>query len=129
MLSLETNDRKNLSLFMMFGGALVFTIMAAFGLWWVRADKAYVFLLACIAHIQLFSIIAGFIAQLVKRRVKATKRGIEITDEGIVIPPERVEEIDRNFGKYSHRDDDFRRNNNREGNLRNVSEQEGYSDY
>ncbi len=80
LLDLETNERKNLSLWMMFGGAIVFTIFAAIGLWLVSANLKYVFLLAVIAHIQIITIMTGFIAQLVKRRITAGKEGITISD-------------------------------------------------
>lgn len=81
-LSLETNERKNISLWMMFGGAVVFTIFAAVGLWLVSANLQFVFWLAVAAHIQLITIMTGFIAQLVKRRISAGKEGITISDEG-----------------------------------------------
>lgn len=82
LLNLETNERKNLSLWMMFGGALVFTLYAIAGLWMVSSRLDYVFWLAVIAHVQIFSLMCGFIAQLVKRRISAGKEGISITDEG-----------------------------------------------
>lgn len=66
----------------MFGGALVFTGYAIAGLWLVASSLEYVFWLAVIAHIQIFSIMAGFIAQLVKRRISAGKHGVSITDDG-----------------------------------------------
>lgn len=79
-LDLETNERKNLALWIMFGGGIVFTIYAIVGLWLVASIPLYVFWLAVIAHIQIFSIMAGYIAQLVKRRITAGKEGISITD-------------------------------------------------
>jgi hypothetical protein len=81
-LQLETNERKNVSLFMMFGGALIFTVYAIVGLWLVSPFANYVFWLAVIAHVQIFSIMAGYIAQLVKRRISAGREGISIVDEG-----------------------------------------------
>lgn len=81
-LKLETNERKNLSLWMMFGGALVFTVYTIAGLWLVSTRLDYVFWLAVIAHVQIFSIMAGFVAQLVKRRVSAGRDGVSITDGG-----------------------------------------------
>jgi hypothetical protein len=83
LLQLETNERKNISIWMMFGGAVVFTIFAAVGLWLVSANLQFVFWLAIAAHIQLITIMTGFIAQLVKRRVSAGKDGITISDEGV----------------------------------------------
>lgn len=84
-LNLETNERKNLSLWMMFGGAIVFTLYAIAVLVMVKTSLEYVFWLGVIAHIQIFSIMAGFIAQLVKRRISAGKSGISITDEGCAV--------------------------------------------
>jgi CDP-diglyceride synthetase len=82
LLDLETNERKNLSLWMMFGGAAIFTIFAAIGLWLVSANLQYVFYLAVLAHVQIITIMTGFIAQLVKRRITAGKDGITISDSG-----------------------------------------------
>lgn len=86
-LGLETNERKNLSLWMMFGGALTFTVFAAVGLFMVAANLKYVFFLAVLAHVQIITIMTGFIAQLVKRRITAGKQGITISDEGMEAPP------------------------------------------
>jgi uncharacterized membrane protein YqjE len=83
LLDLETNERKNIALWMMFGGALVFTAYAIVGLWLVSSYPSYVFWLAVIAHVQIFSIMCGYIAQLVKRRISASKEGVSITDEGL----------------------------------------------
>lgn len=83
ILSLETNERKNLSLWMMFGGAVVFTLYAVAALVLVKGYPNYVFWLGVVAHIQIFSIMAGFIAQLVKRRVSAGRDGVSITDQGL----------------------------------------------
>lgn len=80
LLDLETNERKNLALWIMFGGAIVFTLFAAVGLWLVAANLKYVFYLAVIAHIQIITIMTGFIAQLVKRRVSINKTGISLED-------------------------------------------------
>lgn len=82
LLSLETNERKNLSLWMMFGGSVVFTILAIVGLFLVAANLKYVFFLSVIAHVQILTIMTGFIAQLVKRRITASKDGITISDAG-----------------------------------------------
>ena len=82
LLSLETNQRKNIALWMMFGGALVITGYAIAGLWLVASRQYYVYWQAVISHVQIFSIMAGFIAQLVKRRISAGKDGVTITDDG-----------------------------------------------
>lgn len=80
-LSLETNERKNLALWIMLAGVVAFLIYAVVGLWLVASIPLYVFWLAVIAHMQIFSIMAGYIAQLVKRRISAGKDGISITDD------------------------------------------------
>lgn len=82
-LNLETNERKNLAIWMMFGGAVVFTIYATYGLLLVKSNLGFVFWLAIVAHVQIFSIMAGFIAQLVKRRISASKNGVSIEDDGM----------------------------------------------
>ena len=81
-LKLETNERKNIALWMMFGACVIFTIYASIGLWLVSANLKYVLILAAIAHVQIFSIMCGFIAQLVKRRISAGRDGVSISDEG-----------------------------------------------
>lgn len=80
LIDIETNDRKSWSLWLMFGGAVVFTIYAFIGLFMVSNIPSYVFWLAVIAHIQIFSIMCGYIAQLVKRRIAISKEGVSITD-------------------------------------------------
>jgi hypothetical protein len=67
---------------MMFGGAVIFTVYSIAGLVLVSAFPNYVFWLAVVAHIQIFSIMCGYIAQLVKRRISAGKEGVSITDGG-----------------------------------------------
>lgn len=80
-LSMETNERKNLALWIMLGGAIIFILYAAIGLWLVSSTALYVFWLAVIAHAQIFTIMTGYIAQLVKRRVSVGKEGMSITDD------------------------------------------------
>ena len=65
----------------MFGGAVVFTSFSAVGLWLLSANLQFVFWLSVAAHIQLITIMTGFIAQLVKRRISAGKEGITISDD------------------------------------------------
>lgn len=82
LLKLDSNERRNLALLAMFGGAVVFTVFAATGLCLVHTNLQYVFWLALAAHAQLLTIMTGFIAQLVKRRITAGKDGITISDNG-----------------------------------------------
>lgn len=96
-LNLETNERKNIALWMMFGGAIVFTAYTVAGLFLLAPHAKYVFWLAIAAHVQIFSIMCGYIAQLVKRRITAGKDGISIADEGVEgnvsIKPEIPEQV------------------------------------
>ena len=82
LINLETNQRKNIALWMMFGGAIVFTAYATFGLWLLQGVPHYVFWLAIAAHIHVFSIMAGYIGLLIKRRIFVGKDGLGITDSG-----------------------------------------------
>ena len=80
-LNIETNERKNLALWIMLGGAIIFILYAVIGLWLVSSTALYVFWLAVIAHAQIFTIMTGYIAQLVKRRVSVGKEGMSISDD------------------------------------------------
>lgn len=92
LVSLETNERKNISLWMMFGGGIVFTLYAIAGLVLLAGQPHFVFWLAIAAHVQIFSIMAGFIGQLIKRRVFVGKEGMGITDaEGDLETPSSPE--------------------------------------
>ena len=65
---------------MMFGGALIFTVYLFISLWLVHDNLNNVFWLAVLAHIQLFTIMTGYIALLVKRRININKDGVSIQD-------------------------------------------------
>lgn len=79
-LAQETNERKNIALWMMFGGAMVFTIYLFVTLYLVQDDLNKVFWLAVLGHVQIFTIMTGYIALLVKRRIQVSKDGITIND-------------------------------------------------
>lgn len=80
LLHLETNERKNLALWIMLAGMVFFAVYATVAFFWLQSHLGFIFWMGVIAHIQIFSIMAGFIAQLVKRRISAGKQGIEISD-------------------------------------------------
>lgn len=65
---------------MMFGGAMVFTIYLFVTLYLVQDDLNKVFWLAVLGHVQIFTIMTGYIALLVKRRIEVSKDGITIND-------------------------------------------------
>jgi uncharacterized membrane protein YjfL (UPF0719 family) len=66
---------------MMFGGALVFTTYAGVALWLVASVPQYVFWLGVAAHVQLLTIMTGFIALIVRRRISVGKEGVTIDDD------------------------------------------------
>lgn len=92
LLHLETNERKNFSLWMMFGGALVFTLMLSLSFFLVRGELGFIFWLGIAAHAQLALIMSGFIGQLIKRRVKIGRDGLELEDAGVGTQPTIGEE-------------------------------------
>lgn len=104
ILHLETNERKNLALWMMFGGAIVFTMYAITGLIMVRSVAGFVFWLAIVAHMQVCLLLAGLTAQLVKRRIKISRDSIEIADQGVVEAIQRKIN-DSKPGRHSDRRD------------------------
>jgi hypothetical protein len=80
LLDIETNGRKNIAIWMMFGGSLVFTLFSGIALWMLSTNLAYVFYLALAAHVQILVIMTGFTALLVKRRISVSKDGASIED-------------------------------------------------
>lgn len=80
LLKLETNERKNLAIWMMFGGSLIFTGISGLALWMLASNATYVFYLALAAHLQILVIMTGFTALLVKRRISVNKDGASIED-------------------------------------------------
>lgn len=72
--------RKAWAFLALVGGAIVMTLFAAFGVWLVRGSAGMSFWLAILAHAQVFVVLTGLAALLVKRAVKITRAGAEITD-------------------------------------------------
>lgn len=64
------------------GGAMVFTVFAAVGVWRAWSNPEYSFYLALAAHAQVFAVLAAIGALLVKRTIKAGRDGVEISDQG-----------------------------------------------
>lgn len=65
----------------MVGGAITFTLFAAYGVYIVRGNASYSFLLALAAHAQVFVVLTGLAALLIKRMVKVTRDGVEVEDK------------------------------------------------
>jgi len=80
ILNIETNGRKNIAIWMMFGGSLTFTLFSGIALWMLASNLTYVFYLALAAHLQILVIMTGFTALLVKRRISVNKNGASIED-------------------------------------------------
>lgn len=80
-LGLRTEERKNLALLMMFGGAVIFTLYAGIALWLLAGVPQSVLWLGLVAHVQILTIMTGFIALLVRRRISVGKEGVTIDDE------------------------------------------------
>lgn len=78
---IETSDgRRAWAFAAMVGGCVIFTAFAAVGVYLVRSDANYSFLLALAAHGQVLVGMTGLAALLIKRSVKISKDGAEITD-------------------------------------------------
>lgn len=63
------------------GGCVVFTAFAAVGVWLSRAVPDHVFYLALAAHAQVLVGLTCIGALLVKRSIKASASGVEISDD------------------------------------------------
>jgi hypothetical protein len=74
--------RKAWAFLAMVGGAMVFTLFAAVGVWLVRNSIGLSFWLAVLAHAQVFVVLTGLAALLVKRSVKISRDSVEIDDKG-----------------------------------------------
>lgn len=79
-LTIETNERKNLSLYLILGGAIAMTVYACVVLYLVYALPHYAFWLGIAAHVQIMLVLTALAAQLVKRRISVGKEGLEIAD-------------------------------------------------
>lgn len=62
------------------GGAITFTGFAAVGVWLVRMAPGLSFWLALAAHAQVFVVLTGLAALLIKRTVRVGRDGVEIED-------------------------------------------------
>lgn len=62
------------------GGAMTFTLFAAFGVWQLRNLPAFTFWLALAAHGQVFVVLTALAALLVKRTIRVGRDGVEATD-------------------------------------------------
>jgi zinc transporter ZupT len=66
------------------GGAMTFTLFAAFGVYQLRNVPNFTFWLALAAHAQVFVVLTGLAALLIKRTVSLTRDGVRIDDKDAV---------------------------------------------
>jgi len=81
VINLLTPDGRRVAAFAaLLGGCGVFTVFAAIGVYLVAGNATYSFYLALAAHAQIMLGLTAFTALFVKRSIKASRDGIEITD-------------------------------------------------
>jgi len=83
-MNLLTPDGRRAGAFLaVLGGAITMTVYVSVVLYLVRSRLDYVFWLGLAAHFHILVGLTGLLALLVKRSIKATREGIEITDDAI----------------------------------------------
>ena len=83
MLNMNSEQRKNFTLLAMLGGAVTMTILAALAIWLVKASPLYVLYLGLAAHLQIVIVMTGLTAQIVRRKISASKEGFTIEDTNV----------------------------------------------
>ena len=82
---IDTPDGRRAWAFLaLVGGAITMTAFAAVGVYLTRKSPDHAFYLALAAHAQVFVVLFAIGALLVRRTVKASRDGIEISDQGEV---------------------------------------------
>jgi hypothetical protein len=81
-LPLDPESRRAWAFLALCGGCITFTIFAAVGVYLVRGDAKLAFWLALAAHAQILVGMTALSALLVRRTLKVSKDGIDITDNG-----------------------------------------------
>lgn len=80
--NLETPDGRRAAAFAaILGGCVVMTLFAAVGVYLVRGDTSLSFWLAIAAHVQILVGMTGLIALFVKRSIKLSRDGVDISDQ------------------------------------------------
>lgn len=77
---LSADGRRAWALIALVGGCAMFTAMAMWALHLVRGNAGFVFWLGLAAHAQVLVGMTGIAALLVKRQLKVSRKGIEISD-------------------------------------------------
>jgi hypothetical protein len=81
-LPLDPESRRAWSFMSILGGCIVMTFIAVVGVYLIRHDAKAVFWLTLAAHAQIMVGMTAQAALLVKRTIKVTRDGIDITDNG-----------------------------------------------
>ena len=80
LFNMTSEQRKNYTLLVMLGGAIVMTILTALAMWLVQASPLYILYLGLAAHLQIVIVMTGLTAQIVRRKISAGKEGFTIED-------------------------------------------------
>lgn len=75
------DGRRAWAFIAMVGGSITFTAFAAVGVYLVRDIAGFSFWLALAAHAQVFVVLSGLAALLIKRTLRVGRDGIEIDDK------------------------------------------------
>lgn len=80
--NLETPGGRRAAAFAaILGGCVVMTLFAAVGVYLVKGDTGLSFWLALAAHVQILVGMTGLIALFVKRSIKLSRDGVDISDQ------------------------------------------------
>lgn len=74
------SGRMAVALLALLGGCIIFTVFAAVGVYLVKEDARLSFYLALAAHAQILVGLTTLGALLVRRSIKVTRSGVELTD-------------------------------------------------
>lgn len=77
-----SDRRRNWGLILLAGGGMAMTAYAAYALWLVKDHADYAFYLGLSAMGLVGIVLTGFAGLLVKRTVRLSKDGFEVTDQG-----------------------------------------------
>ena len=78
---LNPDGRRAAAFLAILGGCIIMTGFAGVGLWLVRNSPGHVFWLACIAHGHIFLGMWVYGAMFIRRILKASRNGFELSDQ------------------------------------------------
>ena len=77
---IRSDRRRDLGLLALFGGGIAMTAYAGYALWLVRDNASFVFWLGLSALSLVAITLTGFAALVVKRTIRLSRDGLEISD-------------------------------------------------